>query len=80
MFLQFKKASEVSVKQQTIVTRKKSDIGTPSILDALNGIVEEEKPLQVAVPENYARVTNVIDKDFSPEQLQDAWSEYAKIY
>lgn len=36
--------------------------------------------MQVAIPDNYSRETNVIDKDFSLEQLLDAWSEYAKKY
>jgi hypothetical protein len=66
----------VSEKPPVVVKKRKEDIGTPSISQALSGNFEGEKIHKTVIPEQYARETRDNDHDFSEEQLLAIWPEY----
>jgi DNA polymerase III subunit gamma/tau len=70
-----------TAQRPTVVHKKPSDIGTPSIRQALAGNMKaEEEKQKVVVPENYAKETRQIDKPFDEQKLNEAWNGFAEKY
>jgi DNA polymerase III subunit gamma/tau len=60
--------------------KKKEELGTPSISQALSGKFENEVAEKVIIPEYYARETRETDHNFTEEQLLQVWPEFAEKY
>jgi hypothetical protein len=69
-----------SEKAPVIIKKKKDEIGTPSIMQALSGNYNGEQLAKDVIPEQYARNTRDSDHDFSEEQLLTIWPEYTEKY
>jgi hypothetical protein len=63
-----------------IQKKKKEDIGTPSISQALLGKFENEVAEKIMIPEYYARETREVDQIFTEEQLLEVWPEFSEKY
>jgi hypothetical protein len=73
-------ASSPVPKTPVIQKKKKEDLNTPSISQALSGNFNNEVAQKAVIPEYYARETRETDHNFTVEQLQDAWIEFAEKY
>jgi len=67
-------------KALVILKKKKEDLGTPSISQALSGKFENEVAEKLVIPEYYARETRVADHNFNEDQLLQVWPEFAEKY
>ncbi len=62
------------------IKRKSSEIGTPSISQALQGNFKEEEETKVTVPEKYAQTTRESNHHFTDDELKQVWAEFAQRY
>lgn len=65
---------------KVIPTRPQSNVGTPSIKDALAGKIKKEETPKMVIPEAYAAETKKIDNQFDLAQLKIVWQNYALRY
>jgi len=69
------------VQRPIVVHKKPSDIGTPSIRQALAGNLKSDEGTQkIVVPENYAKEVRQTDKPFDEQKLNEAWIGFAEKY
>jgi len=75
-------AQNISIfNKPTLVQKKKrEELSTPSISQALSGIFANEINEKTIIPEYYARETRETDQSFSEEQLLMVWPEFAEKY
>lgn len=67
-------------KAPVILKKKKEDLGTPSISQALSGKFENEVAEKLIIPEYYARETRVADRNFTEDELLQVWPEFAEKF
>ena len=65
---------------KVIPSRPQTNVGTPSIKDALAGKIKKEETPKMVIPEAYAAETKKIDKQFDLAQLKIVWQNYAHRY
>ncbi len=65
---------------KTIIKKKVSDLGTPSITQALAGNFLEQKKEEHKIPEKYAQEVKKVDQPFSIEELISIWPKFADKY
>lgn len=65
---------------KVIPSRPQTNVGTPSIKDALAGKIKKEETPKMVIPEAYAAETKKIDKQFDLAQLKIVWQNYALRY
>jgi len=70
----------VSAKPPVVLKKKKENIGTPSISQALSGSFTDTQVEKVVIPEYYTRDTKESDQNFSEELLLMTWPEFAEKY
>jgi DNA polymerase-3 subunit gamma/tau len=73
-------ASSPVEKAPVVVKKRKDEIGSPSIMQALSGNFKGEEVHKTVVPEKYAQETRDTDHDFTEEQLLAIWPELIEKY
>jgi DNA polymerase-3 subunit gamma/tau len=67
-------------KAPVVVKKRKDEIGSPSIMQALSGNYKGEEAHKTVVPEKYAQETRDNDHDFTEEQLLAVWPQLIEKY
>jgi DNA polymerase-3 subunit gamma/tau len=65
---------------KSIVKKKLTDLGTPSISQALAGNFIEQKKEEQKIPEKYAQEVKKIDHHFTIDELTTLWPRFAEKY
>ncbi len=73
-------SSPAPAPAKVIPSRPQTNVGTPSIKDALAGKIKKEETPKMIIPEAYAPETKKIDKQFDLTQLKKVWQNYAVRY
>lgn len=73
-------SSQAPAPVKVIPSRPQTNVGTPSIKDALAGKIKKEETPKIVIPEAYAAETIKIDKHFDSNQLKIVWQKYALRY
>ena len=67
-------------KPKVVLKKKSTELGTPSIAQALSGNFKEEEKEQVVTPEAYAKEVRGSDEPFNQDQLNSIWPAFAERY